>query len=345
MSAEAVATRAPDLPTERLTPWLAARVPGLVPPLTATLVAGGRSNLTYRVTDAAGRRLALRRPPARIEVAGAHDVAREFRIQAALRRGSRVRVAAPVALGEDAGLIGAPFTVMDFVDGTVVRDAASAAALDEPARRRAADALVDELVELHRRTPTELGLADLGRPDGYLRRQLRRWSAQIPPGSATAAMLIEGHTLLAARVPAQQRTAMLHGDFRLDNVIFSDAGEVLAVLDWELSTQGDPLADLGWLLLYWQPDEPLAAALPRGSELAGFPTAQHMADRYAAGTGLDLAHLGYYVALAAWRLAVITLGVEARYRRGAGAGGEVAVDRLAGEAELLAAAALAELGT
>lgn len=331
------------LPMERLGPWLDERVPDLRPPLTSTLIAGGRSNLTYRVGDAAGHRVALRRPPALIEVRGAHDIAREFRIQQSLCERSRVRVAAQLAFCEDEDVIGAPFSVMEFVEGTVVRDTASAVALDDAARRRAGHALVDELVELHRPSPAELGLADLGRPEGYLGRQLRRWSAQIHGESATATLLREGHLRLVQRLPRQQRTALLHGDFRLDNVILSDAGHVRAVLDWELSTQGDPLADLGWLLLYWQPEHRLATVLPRGSELPGFPTAAELVARYAAGTGLDLTELPYYIAFAAWRLAVITLGVESRYRGGGRAGADVALDGLAADVGVLAELALARL--
>lgn len=333
------------LAVDRLGEWLARQVPDLEPPFTAELIAGGRSNLTYRVRDAAGRRVALRRPPARIEVEGAHDIAREFRIQQALSRRSSVRVPAQIAFCEDEDVIGAPFSVMEFVDGIVVRDAASAARLDEPARLQAGHALIDQLVDLHQASPAELGLADLGRPEGYLSRQLRRWSAQIDGESAAAALLRHGHELLARRIPRQQRTSLLHGDFRLDNVILSDAGEVRAVLDWELSTQGDPLADLGWLLLYWQPEPRLADILPRGSGLASFPAAADLLARYAAGTGLDLNGLPYYLAFAAWRLAVITLGVAARYRSGAGAGSDLAGARLDTDARLLAETALTRLRT
>ncbi|TNC29190.1 phosphotransferase family protein [Amycolatopsis alkalitolerans] len=328
------------LPVDRLASWLEPRVPDLELPLTSTLIAGGRSNLTYRVSDAAGHRFALRRPPGLIEVEGAHDVAREFRIQQALSRRSGVRVAAQIAFCEDENVIGAPFSVMEFVDGSIVRDAASAATLDERARRGAGHALVGELVELHRPSPAELGLADLGRPEGYLSRQLRRWSAQIHGESATTTLLTEGHLRLTHRLPRQQRTALLHGDFRLDNVILSRAGDVRAVLDWELSTQGDPLADLGWLLLYWQPEDRPAKVLPRGSELPGFPTAAELTARYATGTGLDLTELPYYIAFAAWRLAVITLGVAARYRGGGRAGSDLAVDELTADAGVLAEHAL-----
>ncbi|MEU7813760.1 phosphotransferase family protein [Pseudonocardia sp. NPDC049154] len=327
------------LPVGRLGPWLRGRL-GFEPPFTAELVAGGRSNLTYRVTDGAGRRVAVRRPPAKVEVAGAHDMAREHRILSALH-GSAVHVPAPLALCEDPDPIGAPFLVTEFVDGGVLRDTAAAATLDPRARRSLGFALVDQLVALHRTDPAAVGLDDLGRPEGYLARQLRRWSGVITGAEKTSELLREGHRALRAGLPASL-TALLHGDFRLDNVIVTATGEIRAVLDWELSTRGDPLTDLGWLLLYWQPG-PELGFLPGGSELEGFPTAAELAERYAAGTGADLGRLDYYRGFAAWRLAAITLGVRDRYRSGAGAGSTVDVDRLDTEAELLAAAALNHL--
>jgi aminoglycoside phosphotransferase (APT) family kinase protein len=332
-----------ELPLDSLGPWLAAHVRGLAPPFTSTLIAGGRSNLTYRVTDAAGRALAVRRPPARVAAAGAHDVAREFRIQRALHAGSAVHVPPPLALCTDPRPLGAPFAVAEFVDGTVVRDSASAAALALQTRRRIGPALVDELVALHRVVPAEVGLGELGRAEGYLDRQLRRWSTAISGSSPTADLLRRGYDLLTARTPAVSRSGLVHGDFRLDNVIIGGTGEVRAVLDWELSTLGDPLVDVGWLLLYWRPDEDLVDVLPAGSELDGFATNAELAERYAEATGADLADLGFYVGFAAWRLAAITLGVRDRYRGGAAAGSDVAVDRLDRDAELLAAAALRHL--
>nr|WP_255426572.1 phosphotransferase family protein [Pseudonocardia sp. C8] len=303
------------------------------------MIAGGRSNLTYRITDATGRAVALRRPPGAVGVRGAHDVGREYRVQAALRDGSAVRVPPVLAHADEDGPLGVPFYLMEFVDGVVVRDAAAAAGLPEPARRACGLALVDQLVDLHRTDPARIGLGDLGRPDGYLERQLRRWRGQIPEGAAASAALAEVHEILVRRMPSQRGSALLHGDFRLDNVIVTRSGQVRAVLDWELSTQGDPLADLGWLLLYWRPPDDLAGVLPAGSELPGFADGAELAARYAAGTGTDLSDLPYYLGFAAWRLAVITLGVAARYVAGARAGGHVDVDRLAGDVRLLTAAA------
>lgn len=332
-----------ELPLDGLGPWLSAHVPDLAPPFTSTLIAGGRSNLTYRVTDAAARAVAVRRPPARVATAGAHDVAREFRIQRALHAGSAVHVPTPLALCTDLEPLGVPFAVAEFVDGTVVRDSASAAALAPETRRRIGPALVDELVALHRVAPAEVGLGELGRAEGYLDRQLRRWSTAIDGSSRAADLLRRGHDLLTARTPAASRSALVHGDFRLDNAIVGATGEVRAVLDWELSTLGDPLVDLGWMLLYWRPEADLVDVLPGGSELDGFATTAELVERYAEATGADLADLGFYVGFAAWRLAAITLGVRDRYRSGAAAGSAVAVARLDQDAELLAAAALRHL--
>ncbi|WP_236792349.1 phosphotransferase family protein [Amycolatopsis sp. GM8] len=329
----------PNLPLDRLGTWLEAQVPKVVPPLIGTLVAGGRSNLTYRLIDACGRSLALRRPPAHTEVPGAHDMVREFRILRSLAERSRVHVPTPLAFCRDTALIGVSFYVMEFVEGIVARDPDTAAALPESARRTAAFALVDELVELHLTDAADVGLGDLGRSTGYVERELQRWSGQISGTSAASRLLAEVHTRLVGQMPPQRRTALVHGDYGLDNAIFAANGELRAVLDWELCTRGDPLADLGWLLLFWQPESDLTEVLPRGTTLRGFPGRQELTSRYAAATGAELRDLSYYVGLAAWRLAIITLGVASRYRTGGRAGSDVDIHRLNGDVERLAIAA------
>jgi aminoglycoside phosphotransferase (APT) family kinase protein len=210
---------------------------------------------------------------------------------------------------------------MGYVDGVVPRDEATvAAALDEPARGRAADSLVDALVALHAVDPERVGLGQLGRHSGYLERQLARWQRQLSQSrTRPLPALDEVHRRLAANLPAQVGPArIVHGDFRLDNVVLSPAGQVLAVLDWELCTLGDPLADVGLLLVYWA--EPGDQTLPLGAAptvMAGFPGRAAITEAYAARSGRDLSQLDVYVAFASWKLAVILEGVVARHATGA----------------------------
>lgn len=327
------------LPLQALSVWLSGRVPDVAEIVEAELVAAGRSNLTYRLTDAAERHLVLRRPPARIAVQGAHDVLRECRILRALHAETTVRVPETLAASDTDGPLGVPFFVMSFVDGIVVRDDASAAQLDEKARREAGLSAIDQLACLHAVDATRVGLGDLGKPSGYLERNLRRWAGQISDDAPFVKELRGIHERLKTLVPEQQSSALVHGDFRLDNCIVAGSGAVQAVLDWELSTQGDPLADLGWMLLYWQPPAQLAPILPRGSDATGFPLGAELAQRYAEATGADLTRLDYYLAFAAWRLAVITLGVRARYSASAGAGDPLEVAGLTRDVEILAGVA------
>jgi aminoglycoside phosphotransferase (APT) family kinase protein len=247
-------------------------------------------------------------------------MAREHRIIAALA-GTEVPVPAALGLCEDAAVTGAPFYVMAYVDGIVPRDEATvAASLDEPARAAAADSLVDALVALHRVDPGQVGLGDLGRPSGYLERQLTRWQRQLDQTrTRPLPALDEVHRRLAASLPAQVGPArIVHGDFRLDNVVLSPVGQVLAVLDWELCTLGDPLADLGLLQVYWA--EPGDRTLPHGAAptvMPGFPGRAAIAQAYASQSGRDLSQLDIYVAFASWKLAVILEGVVARHATGA----------------------------
>ncbi|HEV8373406.1 MAG TPA: phosphotransferase family protein [Actinomycetota bacterium] len=313
------AAGAPGIDRDRVTAWLQAEVGGVRPPFRFQLIPGGHSNLTYRVSDAAGAAYVLRRPPLRGVLPSAHDMAREHRIIAAL---AATAVPVPAALGlcEDPAVTGAPFYVMAHVDGVVPRDEATvAAAMDERARAAAAASLVDALVALHQVDPDRVGLGQLGRREGYLERQLGRWKRQLEQSrTRELPALDEVHRRLAASVPAQVGPArIVHGDYRLDNTILSPAGRVLAVLDWELCTLGDPLADVGLLLVYWnQPGD----VLPLGSAptaLPGFPARAGVAAAYAARSGRDLGQLDYYLAFGYWKLAVILEGVHARYAAGA----------------------------
>jgi aminoglycoside phosphotransferase (APT) family kinase protein len=239
----------PGIDLEGVTAWFEANVGGVRPPLAVRQLPGGRSNLTYRVTDAAGRDWVLRRPPLHGVLPSAHDMGRDHRVIAALA-GTPVPVPATFGLCQDPAVTGAPFYVMGYVDGVVPRDEATVAAgLDVAARGEAASSLVDALVALHQVDPEQVGLGQLGRHHGYLERQLARWQRQLDQTrTRPLPALDEVHRRLAANLPAQAGPArIVHGDFRLDNVVLSPAGQVLAVLDWELCTLGDPLADVGLL--------------------------------------------------------------------------------------------------
>jgi aminoglycoside phosphotransferase (APT) family kinase protein len=297
----------------RLTEHLAERVP-LAGPLSVELIHGGRSNLTYRLTD--GRHdWVLRRPPLGNVLPSAHDMGREFRVLSALH-GTDIPVPEPVLLCTDDSVLGAPFYVMSRVDGPVLRDAADTRGLRPEEARAAASELVRVLAAIHRLDTARL--AGFGRPDGYLARQVARWQRQWSL-SATRDLpdvdrLVTG---LAGRVPQPQRASLVHGDYRLDNVIFGADRRIAAVVDWEMATLGDPLADLGLLLVYW---DDVSAAVT-GTEHAvsanpGFPAATELAERYAAGTGLDLTELGFYVAFGYFKLAVIAEGIHARFLAG-----------------------------
>lgn len=303
-----------------LLPWLEAHVPGLQLPLTFDMVPGGKSNLTYIATDAAGRRFVLRRPPLKQVLATAHDMGREHRIITALR-GTDVPVPDALAYTDDPAVNGAPFYVMSFVEGNVVRNRKRAERLAEPARRVASERLIDTLAAIHAVDPDAVGLGDLGRRDGYVARQLKRWHGQLEHAtSAVPDTLHEVHDRLAAAIPEQGAAAIVHGDFRLDNCLVGDDGNVNAVLDWELCTLGDPLADLGLLLVYWrQPSDGELAEDVVGypTTIPGFLTRDELVARYAERTGRDVSDVGFYVAFGFWKLGCILQGVVDRFRDGA----------------------------
>ncbi len=299
--------------------WLAERVATVAPPLDFEVIQGGRSNLTFTVSDTDGRHWVLRRPPLHSVLESAHDMGREHRIIAALAD-TDVPVPPTVGFEPDGDVIGAPFYVMDFVDGPVIRDLQAAEnVLDEAGRRRATESLVDVLVSLHAVDPDAVGLGDLGRKQDYIARQLHRWHGQYEKGKAREVPLIdEVHDRLAAAIPAQQDATIVHGDYRLDNLILAPTGEVRAVLDWELCTLGDPLADVGLLMVYWsEPGDETVPLLSAPTTADGFPRRAEVAQRYAERSGRDLSELDYYVAFGFWKLAVILEGVYARFSAGA----------------------------
>lgn len=326
-----------------VTAWMAQQIPGLCPPLAFAVLAGGRSNLTYAVTDAAGGRWVLRRPPLRGVLASAHDMGREHRVIAALGP-TAVPVPQAVGLCADPAVTGAPFYVMGHVDGLVLRDRAAAALLPgHDARRRAGEDLLDTLVALHAVDPAAVGLGDLGRRDGYVARQLRRWHGQWQQSRTRPVPAVdEVHARLAARLPDQQGATIVHGDYRLDNTVVGPDGRVAAVLDWELCTLGDPLADVGLLMVYWSQAGDAFTALPSGASAEpGFPSRADLRDRYAARSGRDLADLEVYVALANWKLAIVLEGVLARFTAGAYGHRDPLAEAYGERVPLLAEAALA----
>ncbi len=313
-----------------VTAWMVERV-GAVAPLDFQLIAGGRSNLTFRVTDATGRRFALRRPPTSHVLATAHDMVREHTIISALYP-LGIPVAQPLGLCVDDDVNERPFYVMEFVDGAILRDRAHAeASFDVATRRVIGDHLAQTLAQLHDVDVEAAGLGDFARHDGYIERQLRRWRTQYEQ------MRVEGvdhHGLieavgdqLASSIPTQQRVAVVHGDYRLDNTVLTDNGRVRAILDWEICTLGDPMADVGLFLDYWaEPSDliaPLLGAAPSTAE--GFATRHQVLEAYARHSSLDVSHVAYYQAFGYWKLACILQGVFARYSAGATAGDQGSV--------------------
>jgi aminoglycoside phosphotransferase (APT) family kinase protein len=336
---------------ERVGRWLAQHVEGLAEPVEFELVSGGRSNLTYRLTDASGAVYALRRPPLGGVLSTAHDMSREWRFISALAP-TPVPVAAPVAYCADTEVTGAEFYVMGFVPGIVLADRDAGLSLPVTARTRAGEQVVDVLVALQALDPVEIGLGELVRRTGYVERQLRRWHAQVHAsgvadlgladvGPADLGLLDEVHDLLARRVPAQ-RTGIVHGDYRPGNMAFGPDGTVRAVFDWELATSGDPMADLGWLAASWEdPGDETPPVTSGPSTAPGFPSRARVMERYVRRSGRDVSDLPYWVAFSRWRSACIGVGVRARYLAGhmADDGYEAQARARAGEGVRLAEAA------
>jgi aminoglycoside phosphotransferase (APT) family kinase protein len=315
------------VPTGPLSEWLRASVPGWPDgPIGVERVAGGRSNLTYRITDGGGGRWALRRPPTGMVLATAHDMGREWRFLTALAP-TPVPVPPPIAYCADAGVIGAEFYLMGFVDGDVLGDEAAGHRLAVGAPRRTAglDA-VDVLTALHAVHPDLVGLGDLRRPGRYLERQLRRWHRQVHESAVSDLSVVDAaHERLVRRAAAlpSAEVRIVHGDFRLGNLAVGPDGRVRAVFDWELATLGDPLADLGWLLASWgRPGDAVPPTIAGPSLVSGYPERAELVARYAERSGRDLADLDFYVAFARWRFACIGAGVYSRYAAGVMGSGE-----------------------
>jgi len=309
----------PGIDIAPVTGWLEGHVPGARGPFSFEVIAGGHSNLTYRVVGADGAALVLRRPPLGHRLASAHDMGREHRVIAALQQ-SAVPVAPALGLCTDDTVNGAPFYVMGFVDGHVVRDRVIAEqSLSLPARRRAGESLVETMAAIHAVDLEAVGLADLGKHDGYIARQLKRWYGQWNDQKTRDVRAVDDvFEALNQRIPEQGPATLVHGDYRLDNCIVGDDGAVRAVLDWEICTLGDPLADLGLLQVYWTGpgDEPSAWG-GSATTADGFLDRADLTARYESISGRDLSQLPFYVSFAYWKLACILQGVYYRYLGGA----------------------------
>ncbi|MEP4650325.1 MAG: phosphotransferase family protein, partial [Ilumatobacter sp.] len=303
----------------RISTWFSEHVAGAVTPLRFSAITGGHSNLTITVTGADGRRFVLRRPPLGHVLASAHDMEREHRIISGLQSSS-VPVPQVAGMCTDVSVNGTPFYVMDFVDGHVLRDAEAArSALDADARANASRSLVDTMAEIHAVDLDAAGLDQLGRHEGYIARQLKRWYGQWNQGKTRELAAVDAvHDRLLERIPEQGPATIVHGDYRLDNCMVDDRGEVIAVLDWEICTLGDPLADLGLLQVYWTgPEDDASAWTGSATSVPGFWNRAQLAERYAEVSGRDIGQLDFYVAFAYWKLACILEGVYSRYLGGA----------------------------
>lgn len=307
----------PGLDLDRLRELLDRERPGLVTgPLSGRLIEGGRSNLTYAVTDGTARWV-VRRPPLGHVLATAHDMKREHRVISALHP-TNVPVPRPLLLCEDEDVVGAPFYVMEFVEGTPYRTADQLVPLGPERTRAAVLNLVDTLVELHAVDPAEVGLGDFGRPEGFLDRQLRRWAKQLDASrNRDLAGIDELHATLGRELPHSPAPTVVHGDYRLDNVLIGGEDDTInAILDWEMSTLGDPLTDLGLLVMYssplGMPDSPVSTT----AQAPGHPAPAELVERYADRSGRDVGAVAWYTAFAWFKLAVILEGIHYRYTLG-----------------------------
>jgi len=310
----------PGLDLDVLRAWFAAEIPGAGDELRATLIAGGRSNLTYVVTDGAQEWI-VRRPPLGHVLATAHDMAREYRVMSALQD-TGVPVPRTFAMCADPAVLGADFYVMERCAGTPYRRSAELEPLGPERTRTISERLVDTLAALHAVEPASVGLGDFGRPEGFLGRQVARWKKQLDASyTRDLPAADELHRLLARSVPADSTAGIVHGDFRLDNVLVDDADDMTAVLDWEMATLGDPLTDLALMLVYFRLEAAGVSDVSDVSTAPGFLDECAIIEKYSRGSDRDLSGFGFYLGLAAFKLAAILEGIHYRHLHGQTVGG------------------------
>jgi aminoglycoside phosphotransferase (APT) family kinase protein len=313
----------PGLDFPQLSRWLEQALPEAGELTGATLIAGGRSNLTYRL-DLSGRSVALRRQPLGHVLPTAHDMGREYRVLSALSEAGGVPVPRPLALCTDKSVLGADFYVMEWVDGRILRTVEDAADVTPEQAGALSKRLAETLAAIHTLDVEAAGLGDFGRPEGYMARQLKRWGQQWERSQTRELPAYDKLvTRLAEGLPEHSPAALVHGDFRLDNALVrvEPHQEIAAVVDWEMSTLGDPLADLGLTLVYWQ--EAGEPSLPVGATVTaapGFATRDEFVGMYADASGVDVDNLDYYVAFGCFKLAIILEGIHARYLQNATVG-------------------------
>ncbi|SNS85134.1 phosphotransferase family protein [Rhodococcoides kyotonense] len=323
--------------------WIGSLGIGAVSPLNFQRIGNGQSNLTFAVSDASGSRWVLRRPPLGTLLASAHDVVREYRILSALQN-TAVPVPKMLALSENPAVSDVPLVLMSHVDGVVIDSVAVANTTDTDVRRAVGLGMADALAEIHRVDLESVGLLDLASHKPYAQRQLKRWTTQWEHTKTRDVSAIDSLARrLAANAPEQHELSLVHGDFHLNNVITSRTdGSIVAVVDWELCTLGDPLADLGGLLAYWPEAGDDVAGPFMASTLPGFPTRAELVAEYARSTGRDVSAADYWQVLALWKLAIIAEGVmrraeaDARNRAAAGAPTTTLVDDILARATSIA---------
>lgn len=309
-------TDLPGLDLGRLNEWFTTNVGATAGPLTAELISGGKSNLTYGLTDG-DQSWIIRRPPLGNVLATAHDMAREYRVIHALRD-TAVPVPQTFGLCSDDAIIGAPFYIMSRVTGIPYRTAAELTPLGAERTRVISERLVDTLVDLHAVDAAAVGLGDFGRPEGFAARQVKRWRTQLEAAyHRDLAGAEELYQRLVAQTPTHNDAAIVHGDYRLDNLLIDPSTDrVNAVLDWEMATLGDPLTDLALMALYQRLDAIEGMDAIDVQRAPGYLPEPEMVERYATASGRNLDGFGFYVALAAYKLAAILEGIHLRHVNG-----------------------------